>query len=211
MSYQGIPTGSTNDKLADFESVQGKTLMRRVIVCAAASLAAIATIPVRADDVSARLATCQAIAGESDRLTCYDGLAESLMPVAPAAPAPAPLAEAAPAAAAIAEAVPDPTPEPAPAPAPQTLTDEVAKQEIKGADVERPEYTAKVTRCEELKQQRRMFFVMENGQVWRQSNAGRLKFKAKDCQFDVMLKKDMFGWILHVPSENERVRVKRVR
>ena len=98
-----------------------------------------------------------------------------------------------------------------PSPEPQPLTDDIAKQEIKGTDIERPEYSAVVTHCEELKQERRLFFFMENGQIWRQSNAGRLNFRARDCQFDVTVKKDMFGWILHVPSENERVRVKRVR
>ena len=165
-------------------------LKSRVIACAAASLAAIVIAPVIADDdVATRLATCQAVAGESDRLACYDELAASTELIA------------APAAAAVA------TPAATPAP----LSDDIGKEQVKGAKVKSPEYAGVVTRCEKAKLEERTFFYMENGQIWRQSNAGRLPFKTKDCQFDVTIKKDALSWIMYVAGEDRKIRVKRIR
>ena len=156
--------------------------MSRVIAYAAASLAAaVMATAVADDDLATRLATCQAVTVESNRLACYDELAASIESNA------------------------------GPAAAPLPLGDSVAKSEVKGVKVEQPEYAAVVTRCEEVKQEQRLYFFMENGQVWKQSNAGRLRLKDKDCQFKVTIRKDTFGWILRIPSEDRKVRVRRVR
>lgn len=189
----------------------------RITAAAAALPIALAALPVFADDIADKLAACQGVASESERLACYDELASSLEPAsAPATAAPAQSAPEAATAPSVAEAAPvapavAAEPAPAPAPAPQPLTDDIAKQEIKGTTIDRPEYSAVVTHCQELKHEKRLFFFLENGQIWRQSNAGRLNFRVKDCQFDVTVKKDMFGWVMTIPSENERVRVKRLR
>jgi len=156
--------------------------MSRFIACAAASLAAAVTATAVADDdLATRLATCQAVTVESNRLACYDELAASIESNAK------------------------------PAAAPLKLSDDVANAEVKGTKVEQPEYEAVVTRCEEAKRGRRLYFFMENGQVWKQSNDGDLRLKDKDCQFDVTIRKDRFGWILRIPSEDRKVRVRRVR
>jgi hypothetical protein len=156
--------------------------MSRVFACAAASLAMAVTVTAVADDdLATRLATCQAVTVENDRLACYDELAASIESNA------------------------------GPEAAPLILSDDIAKGEIKSTKVEQPEYAAVVTRCEEAKQERRLYFFMENGQVWKQSNTGRPRLKDKDCQFEVTITKDSFGWIMNIPSEGRKVRVKRIR
>ncbi len=158
--------------------------MNKVLACAAtwfaAAVAPTATA-VAQDDLATRLATCQAVTVESNRLACYDELAASIESDA------------------------------GPAAAPVALSDDVAKAESKHSKVDQPEYAAVVTRCEEAKQERRLYFFMENGQVWKQSNAGRLRLKDKECQFEVTIRKDTFGWILRIPSEDRKLRVRRVR
>ncbi|MGI9236307.1 MAG: hypothetical protein ACR2QZ_02875 [Woeseiaceae bacterium] len=171
--------------------------MIRVIACAAATFAALFAATAVADDLAAGLATCRAVTDESERLACYDELAPSTVPIAEAA-APPLIHD-------------DDVAEAEPAAAPLILDDDVAKTEVKGAKVEQPEYAAVVTRCEEAQHERRLYFFMENGQVWKQSNSKRIRLKDKDCQFEVTVRKDGFGWILRIPSEDRRIRVRRVR
>ena len=173
---------------------QGSSMKSRVIAYIAAALVAFATSFAIADnDIVAGLGTCKAIEGESERLTCYDQLATSTAPVVTRAAEAAPLPEAT-----------------APA-APLPLTDDVARERIDGQESERPEYAAVVTRCEDAKREHRKFFAMENGQVWKQANTGRMSFRDKSCKFDVTLSKDAFGWVMEIPSEKRKIRVKRVR
>lgn len=86
-----------------------------------------------------------------------------------------------------------------------------------GAEVGKPrsedepaeEYAGRVTSCEKSDVSGRWFFTFDNGQVWRQSNKGRLPFR--ECEFSVTLKRDLFGYKLEIPSENRTVRVTRVK
>jgi hypothetical protein len=55
----------------------------------------------------------------------------------------------------------------------------------------------------------RWIFTFDNGQVWRQSNTGRLPFR--DCDFVVTLRRDVFGYKLEIPSANRSVRVTRIQ
>jgi len=185
---------------------QGNSLKSRVIAYIAAALVAFATSFAIADnDIVAGLGTCKAIEDESERLTCYDQLATSTAPVITRAAEAAPLPEAAPSPGAT------PSPDATTPAAPLPLTDDVAKARIEGQESERPEYAAVVTRCEDAKREHRKFFAMENGQVWKQANTGRMSFRDKSCKFDVTLSKDAFGWVMEIPSEKRKIRVKRVR
>jgi hypothetical protein len=94
---------------------------------------------------------------------------------------------------------------------PKPLTDDVAKENLRGetTSIDRPEYYSIVTRCEESSQSERLFFFMENGQVWKQSNSARVSFDV--CQFEVTLKKDFFGYKMTIPSKGRTLRVSRVR
>jgi hypothetical protein len=71
------------------------------------------------------------------------------------------------------------------------------------------EYTGRVTSCEMSEASGRWIFTFDNGQIWRQSNTGRLPFR--DCDFVVTLRRDVFGYKLEIPSEDRSIRVSRIR
>jgi len=198
-------------------------LKTRFIACTAASLVPFVTAPViAADDVVSRLTMCQAIAIEADRLHCYDALASSMAPTgAPAEVAAAATPAEVPAAARTEAPAEAPTEVPAevppvqaaatPSDKPPPLTDDVSKVSVKGTPIEQPKYSTVVTDCKRSNQEQRTYFYMENGQVWKQSDAGRLRFKNKECQFEATIEKKSFGWRLRIPSEDRVIRVFRVR
>lgn len=173
-------------------------LRKRFIACTAISLASIITAPViAADDAASRLSACQAIAVDADRLDCYDAIASSMAAADVPAEIPAKVSEVQSAA--------------APSDKPPPLTDDVSKVSVKGANIEQPIYSTVVTACKRSEQEQRTFFYLENGQVWKQSDAGRLRLENKECQFEATIEKKAFGWRLRIPSEDRVIRVFRVR
>ncbi len=190
-----------------------------------------------AHSVESGLRECVAIADDEDRLRCFDALAADSEPPAPpavaepaavAAAPPAAAAEAAPAAvpeaapAAVPEAAPaaaseasPAAPEPAATPAVATteaepISDEIGRSSIKDRDpVEPKKYSARVTKCQENKQSGQYYFFFENGQVWKQSNYQRLRWR--NCEFDVTVSKGTFGFDMYIPEKDRTVRVSRIR
>lgn len=73
--------------------------------------------------------------------------------------------------------------------------------------VEQP-VLVKVTACRR-DDRRRYYFYLENGQVWRQNDDDRLRFK--DCNFNATIVRDGFGYKLQVEGQKRRTRVKRVQ
>ena len=73
--------------------------------------------------------------------------------------------------------------------------------------VEKP-VLVKVTSCRR-DDRRRYYFYLENGQVWRQNDDDRLRFK--DCNFNATIVRDGFGYKLQVEGQKRRTRVKRVQ
>lgn len=145
--------------------------------------------PASADDrLSAGVRACAAVSDDDERLTCFDALAAAIADDAPA------VAVAATPAAASA--------------APPPLTDDVGKPQTDEPGEAPETYAATVARCEKNDATNRWYFYLENGQVWRQSNTGRLRFR--DCAFDVTLQRDLFGYKMAIPSEDKTVRVSRV-
>lgn len=55
----------------------------------------------------------------------------------------------------------------------------------------------------------RWFFIFENGQVWKQVNHSQRHNKFKGCNFSVVIKKDGFGYKMHIEELSRVVRVKR--
>ncbi len=196
------------------------------IAAAMTSLSAVAD-----EDFEDAVRKCASIQDESARLTCFDAVAiiragslgePAVAPEPPAAatetvstePAPqAPagltLAEesadielatgAAAAAAVAAEAQDEPPP----------LTDDVGIERVEPSKKENPEYSARVVRCDKHSQSGQIYFFLDNDQVWKQSNYRRISLG--DCQFDVLMKKDAFGFQLYIPSKKRTVRVARIR
>ncbi len=150
--------------------------------------AGLAAAPVQADDATQiNLAECAAIEADMERLACFDALA-AMDEVEPPAPPAAPAAPA----------------------GPVPVTDEVGRERVEGPSrPEAPVYTANVTRCEENRQSGQTYLFFENGQVWRQANYRRLRLR--ECQFEVELTEDSFGYSVYIPSHDRRFRVTRIR
>lgn len=162
------------------------------------------------------LADCARIASPLDRLECFDALASSVgaVPAAPivAAPSPAPEPVAAP--------TPDPVTQPAPTPAPVAETPPPAppvvatRAEEFGFENER----LKKDKTEVVANYDGQFtgwsggtlFKLDNGQVWKQSQSGRVSYK-KDRP-EITIRRGAFGsYRLSVEGLNRTVRVKRVK
>jgi len=69
-----------------------------------------------------------------------------------------------------------------------------------------PEHKGFVTSCKKGADSRYYFFF-ESGQVWRQSNIGRHRFK--DCNFVVTIRRDAFGYKMQIDGETSKIRVAR--
>lgn len=67
---------------------------------------------------------------------------------------------------------------------------------------------AKVNRCSK-NSRKKFLFYLEGGQVWKQLSDRRLPFK--ECEFNVTISKDFFGYKMQVEGEKSRFRVSRVR
>ena len=152
---------------------------------------------------AADLATCRSIADDTERLACYDGLVDTPPPASPAAPAVVEEPEAEPAP----EPPPAPTEAAAPPPVPEDLGAEVLPDKP-GEDAEPEKFSATVIRCGESVDGRYLFYF-ENGQIWKQAKDNRLYFR--DCQFDVTITKDFFGYKMQQVGEKKRIRIRRVR
>jgi len=148
------------------------------------------------DTVSTALNRCAAITDDSARLTCYDALADVLVP----AEGGSTVAVAAPAVAAGLDSAAEVTP----------ITDSVGKERVEQKDVdEAPRFSAKVTSCRKNPQSGQYSFSFDNGQVWKQSNYRSLSMR--NCEFDVEIAKVAFGYEMYIPSKDRRIRVSRLK
>jgi len=70
------------------------------------------------------------------------------------------------------------------------------------------ELQARVVRCQK-DGFRRYFFYFENGQVWKQKSDRRLSYK--ECDFNITITKDVFGYKMLPEGETRRIRISRVK
>jgi len=67
---------------------------------------------------------------------------------------------------------------------------------------------ARVNRCTK-DAHKKYHFYLDDGQIWKQVSGKRLSFK--ECDFDVVISKDFFGYKMQVDGEKSRFRVTRIR
>ena len=135
---------------------------------------------VAADDDTA-LARCVSIDDAAQRLACYDEIADRVTSADESAAAPAPISE--------------------------DYGAEQLGRDNPDRKVEKP-VLVKVTSCRR-DDRRKYYFYLENGQVWRQNDDDRLRFK--ECNFNATIVRDGFGYKLQVEGQKRRTRVKRVQ
>ncbi len=152
--------------------------------------------------------SCQQLTDDAERLACYDRVfrAGQAVPAEPAPTAPAPV-EPAPAP----TVTPDPEP---PAPAAQQqpdtvpLDDRVGRESLDRDEKPKdPDIVGHVRSCKE-NARGRYFFFFDNGQVWKQVDNTPIRWR--ECNFEVRLRKDFFGYSLQPVGEKKKVRVSRV-
>ena len=161
--------------------VTGLTLVLPLIYL----LPATATADSAADDGIARCAT---VNDGAARLACYDKLAGRQ--------------DSSPAAVALPSKV-----SPAPVAPPDDLGAEALGRKEEKKDDEAP-VQAKVIRC--VRDARKDYhFYLEGGQVWKQLSDKKLYYK--ECEFNVTISRDYFGYKMQIEGEKSRLRVKRVR
>ncbi len=179
------------------------------------AIATLAAAGVRAQDAN-DMARCAAIEDAQARLVCYDeaagrgaptgtdaGAAELEPLAAPARVEPQPLT-----------APPRAEPQPvtaAPQSGPQPLTEEVGEEQLSGKS--RPErepesFRGRVIECKQ-DASKKWYFYFDNGQVWKQRATARLT--NRNCDFEVTLTKDSFGYKMQIAGETKKIRVGRIR
>jgi hypothetical protein len=96
-----------------------------------------------------------------------------------------------------------------PPPAPASLGAETLRHKDRAVAAEEEiEVAATVTQCGESADGRYVFYF-SNGQVWKQSKDDRVSFR--DCNFDVTITKDFFGYKMQQEGESRRIRIKRLK
>lgn len=187
-----------------------------------------------AQEDAASISGCQAIEDDSARLACYDGMATTTAP--PAADAPAAKKEPSPADPPLAEPAAAPA---AAAPAPEAavrpdepgvaaasdetaaaaaasaggavvLSDEIGRETVRGRNSDEDDVSVRgrLVDCQSGRSGRYVFYF-QNGQVWRQKDNKRLSWK--DCQFEVTISKDFFGYRMLRDNDDRTVRIERVQ
>ena len=169
---------------------------------------------------------CATLQDQAARLACYDEIVARLPDSEPPATAGAeteavaavetdavvePVGEAT-----VTTAAAEPVVEPASEEAETTAADEAVAAKTAnderlaslGAPGEQIEVTARVVRCTK-DSRRRYYFYFENGQVWQQKSDRRLRYK--ECDFNVTITKDFFGYRMVPEGETGKIRIARVK
>jgi hypothetical protein len=148
------------------------------------TIALIASTKVHAQD-SSDMARCAELENADARLACYDEVISGSISSQPDPEA--------------AEKEPNP------------LTEEVGQEQLDSKDKpdQEPEaFAGRVTDCRQ-NADGKWYFYFANGQVWKESNSGRQRFK--DCDFEATITKDAFGYKMQIDGEGKKIRIGRVR
>ena len=94
---------------------------------------------------------------------------------------------------------------------PNPLTEEVGQEQLDSKDKPDQEpgaFAGRVTDCRQDADDK-WYFYFANGQVWKERNSGRQRFK--DCDFEATITKDVFGYKMQIDGEGKKIRIGRVR
>ena len=89
---------------------------------------------------------------------------------------------------------------------PKKLTDSVGRREFH-QEIAEETYAILVTACE--KRNNRVYFSLDNGQVWRQSNSKWMSLR--NCGGAGTITRDFWGYMLTIDAMSETLRVNRAR
>ncbi len=89
------------------------------------------------------------------------------------------------------------------------IDDTIGRETVDEAKSEQPAIVrGHVSRCRKTERHRYLFYF-DNGQIWQQKDNVRLGWE--NCDFDVSIVRDFFGYKMQPDGEKRRVRISRVR
>ena len=138
------------------------------------------------------LQKCAQLDDAQARLDCYDAVSQRQRAVEP--PAPAALTPG-----------PGDSPEPA---QPAPLTDAVGEEQLGAKDEKEGPVRGTLNDCREGPTGK-WYFYFDNGQVWEQRDNDRVNLG--ECNFEVTISKDFFGYKMELPDTGNKIRVGRVK
>ncbi len=86
--------------------------------------------------------------------------------------------------------------------------DDLGSESVEREKGEAPTRRATVTRCRKDGNDKYHFYF-KNGQVWKQTDRKRLKYKV--CEFETTISKDFFGYKMKPDGGTSRIRITRVK
>jgi len=148
---------------------------------------------------------CKALQDHEERLACYDGISSQAEPEVATVEAPQSAPKAPPSVAPVME---EPGAKEESGDAAPTLDDEIGRESLGPKDGEQLMVRGQVVSCRENLSSKYVF-TFANGQVWQQKDNKRVPWK--ECDFEVIIKKDFFGYIMQRPGEKKQIRIARVK
>lgn len=160
---------------------------RALLLAALAS--SVPALSIAEDNIRDELKSCAAVDEAAVRLSCYDRISgrQSQAP---------------------GQAREDPKVANAPVSAPPESFGAESLHRDDEKKVKEPPVAARVSRCSKDVRDKYIFYL-ESGQVWKQVSDKRLYFK--ECDFNVTISKDFFGYKMQQEGVKARFRVSRVR
>ena len=132
------------------------------------------------------LEKCAQLEDSQARLECYDAVSQRQPAAEPPAAAP----------------------EPEVSSEPEQLSDEVGEEQLENREVKEGPVQGRLTNCRKGATGK-WYFYFDNGQVWEQRDNDRVHLK--ECDFDVTISKDFFGYKMTLPDSDNKIRVARVK
>jgi len=180
-------------------------------VLIAAGLCAVAPFTVFAkDDLFAELRRCSLIDDGPARLVCYDALSGRRSPAPGEAAGVQQEAAAEPDQEKLDQKRAEEEPVDKEIADAKTLDDLGSETLPRGTrdDAAKLEVRATVSRCEKDVRKKYLFYF-ENGQIWKQTSDTKLYFK--ECNFNVTITKDFFGYKMKTDNNNRQIRISRMK
>lgn len=172
------------------------SLVPAFIVCLSFAAISIAESPDPIDELKA----CAKTADQDERIACYEALGKRVLAAdAEATAKKAQPVQSSPIAAEAAAVV-------AVASTPELKDDLGGERFAKESDPAYAENQGLITSCKYGRDDR-WYFYFDNGQVWKQSNYGRMSFD--ECNFIATINKDLFGYKMEIEGRDGKIRVTR--
>lgn len=159
-----------------------KQALQMIVVCATLAV----TLSAAADD--SNRSRCVSIENDVERLACYDRSNDRTVDEVAGRELPA----------ATAEEVPE-------------IGDDYGAEQLDTGDRDRKiekQVRVTVTSCQKDASQK-YYFVLDNGQVWKQNDKDRLRYR--ECTFGAVIMRDAFGYKMQIDGTTQHTRVTRIR